>query len=103
MNDNAELNKHAIVGDDESNARLEALEALVEKAKANASKYTKIKSKIYKGRMAPQGSLFFGVVIKDKRNTYKNVILLNCNGKDDDTEQLLYNELYTGLCKKFKL
>jgi hypothetical protein len=96
-------NEKALLGDDESNARLEALEKLVEKAKANAGKYAKIKSKIYKGRMAPQGSLFFGVVIKDKRNTYKNVILLNCNGKDDDTEQLLYNELYTGLCRKYKI
>lgn len=87
----------------ERDKTIKALDELIEKAKSNARHYDKIKSKVHKGRWAPLGSLFFGVVIKHKKMIYKNVVLVNCKGKDDETEQLLYNELFVSLCKKYNL
>ena len=96
--------ENQILGDTtERDAKIKALEELIQKAKANAKHYDKIKSKVYKGMWAQQGSLFFGVVVKHEKMIYKNVVLLNCKGKDEETEQLLYNELFSSLCKKYDL
>lgn len=106
-NGDTNLNKELIIGtsllEAERDAKIKALDELIEKAKENARHYKKIKTKVYKGKLAHNGSLFFGVIVKDKRMTYKNVVLVNCKGKDDETEQLLYNELFMSLCKKYEL
>ena len=64
--------------------------------------YQKIKSKIWKGKLAPQGKLFFGVRVKKLKTTYTNVMLLDCAGKQDHLEQLLYVNMYLLLNEKYK-
>lgn len=66
--------------------------------------YETVKSKVWKGRIAPQGKLFFGVKVKNPKTetTYTSVMLLDCAGKQDHLEQLLYANLYLLLNEKYK-
>ena len=65
--------------------------------------HEQFKSKIWKKRFAPHGSLFYGVKYKKGKTTYTNVILMNCNGKDEKGEIALWDHLWTELKKKYKL
>ena len=64
--------------------------------------YIRVKSKIWKGKLAPQGKLFMGVKVKKATATYTNVLLVDCNGKQDHLEELFYANMYLLLNEKYK-
>jgi len=65
--------------------------------------YERIKTKIWKGKFAELGKVWYVVKFKVGKTLYTNVMLMDCEGVTPEKEDVLFESLWDNLRQKFKL
>lgn len=102
----------AMINGEETPVDIESLEKslsdLKEKEPKENKDYEARESRVYKGKFAPQGSVFLIVTVKRKQykggtKTYTSWQLVNCKDATIEDKQNFCFELYKHLKEKYKL
>lgn len=60
-------------------------------------------TRVWKGRIAPKGSIFFIVKYKDKKKSYASWILRPTDGMTDQIKEFIFNGLMEKLQKTYNV
>ncbi len=64
-------------------------------------KYTLFKKKMYKGKMAPQGCLYFMIRFKRKNMNYESCRLIPVRGAEPKELEAIADKMYEAICEKY--